>query len=255
MGPLTVLAASADRQALVPMAAGYLILMSALALGLRLLYQPRPTQAGPGQPPGAGPAGSRRDSSWAGLARQVAGTVAGGYLLLMAVVVAYYYAVARVGPGFLTSAVTGTALLIGLAAPVFAAASWLAGRLPRRRGHPPVAGDLLPPREASMARHPLIGYLAWAVLFGALFAWEGLALAQVTGIPSLSDVVRVIMRYPAGRSALFTLWLWAGWQLFIRRWLSSPRALGENAPCPLASARSNNRRSGCWRQQLVTHLA
>ena len=33
--PLTVLAASADRQALVPMAAGYLILMSALALGLR----------------------------------------------------------------------------------------------------------------------------------------------------------------------------------------------------------------------------
>jgi hypothetical protein len=54
------------------------------------------------------------------LARQVTGTVVGGYLLLMAVVVAYYYAVARVGPGFLQSAVTGTALLIGLAAPVFA---------------------------------------------------------------------------------------------------------------------------------------
>jgi hypothetical protein len=222
MGPLTVLAASADRQALVPMAAGYLILMSALALGLRLLYQPRATQDEPGQPPGPGPAGSRRGSSWAALARHVTGTVVGGYLLLMAVVVAYYYAVARVGPGFLQSAVTGTALLIGLAAPVFAAASWLAGQL--RRGHPPVAGDLLPPREASMAPHPLIGYLAWAVLFGALFAWEGLALARVTGIPSLSDVVRVIMRYPAGRWALFTLWLWAGWQLFIRRWLFSPRA-------------------------------
>jgi Family of unknown function (DUF6256) len=41
----------------------------------------------------------------------------------MAVVVAYYYAVAWVGPGFLDSAVTGTAMLIGLAAPVFAAAS------------------------------------------------------------------------------------------------------------------------------------
>jgi hypothetical protein len=26
-----------------------------------------------------------------------------------------------------------------------------------------------------MARHPLIGYLVWPVLFGALFAWEGLA--------------------------------------------------------------------------------
>jgi hypothetical protein len=218
MGPLTVLAASADRQALVPMAAGYLILMSALALGLRLLCRPRATQAGPGQSPGPSPAGSRRRSGWAAQARHVAGTVAGGYLLLMAVVVAYYYAVARVGPGFLDSAVTGTALLIGLAAPVFAAASWLAERLRRRRGHPPAPGDLLPRREASMARHPLIGYLAWAVLFGALFAWEGLALAGVSGVPSLSDVVRVIMRYPAGRWALFALWLWAGWQFFIRRW-------------------------------------
>jgi hypothetical protein len=138
----------------------------------------------------------------------------------MAVVVAYYYGVARVGPGFLESAVTGNALLIGLAAPVFAAASWLAGR--RRRGRPasdpPVPGYLLPRREASTARHLLIGYLAWALLFGALFAWEGLALAQVTGVPSLSDVVRVIMRYPAGRWALFALWLWAGWRIFVRRW-------------------------------------
>jgi hypothetical protein len=222
MTPLTVFAASAERQALVPMAAGYLILMSALALGLRHLYRPRATQAGPAQSPGPSPAGSRRRSDWAAQARHVIGTVVGGYLLLMAVVVAYYYAVARVGPGFLESAVTGTALLIGLAAPGFAAASWLAERLRRRRGrpacHPPVPGDLLPRPEASTARHLLIGYLAWAVLFGALFAWEGLALAGVTGVPSLSDVVRVIMRYPVGRWALFALWLWAGWHLFVPRW-------------------------------------
>ena len=222
MGPMTVLAASADRQALVPMAAGYLILMSALALGLRHLYRPRAAQAGSGQPPGPSPAGSGRRSPQAALARQVTGTLVGGYLLLMAVVVAYYYAVARVGPGFLESAVTGTALLIGLAVPVFVAASWLAGRL-RRGGrtpsHPPVRDDLIPAWEASLARHPLIGYLAWAVLFGAVFAWEGLALAGVTGVPSFSDVVRVIMRYPVGRWVLFALWLWAGWHLFIRRWL------------------------------------
>jgi hypothetical protein len=222
MGSLTVLAASADRQALVPMAAGYLILMSALALGLRLLYRRRSPQAGPGQPPGPSPAGSRQGSGWAMQARHVIGTVVGGYLLLMAVVVAYYYGVARVGPGFLDSAVTGTALLIGLAAPVFVAASWLAERLQRRHGrsasHPPVPGDLLPRPQASLAPHPLIGYLAWAVLFGAVFAWEGLALARVSGVPSFSDVVRVIMRYPVGRWALFALWLWAGWQLFIRRW-------------------------------------
>ena len=63
----------------------------------------------------------------------MAGTVVGGYLLLMAVVVAYYFGVARVGPGFLESAVTGTALLLGLAAPVFAALSWLAERRARAR--------------------------------------------------------------------------------------------------------------------------
>jgi hypothetical protein len=226
MGQMTVLAASADRQALVPMAAGYLVLMSALALGLRRLDRPRATQPGPGQPPGPGPAGARRHSGGAALARQVTGTAFGGYLLLMAVVLAYYYAVARVGPGFLQGAVTGTALLIGLAVPVFAAASWLDVRMLRGgpASRPPVPDDLLPRREDSAARHPLMGYLAWAVLFGAVFAWEGLALARVSGVPSFSDVIRVIMRYPVGRWALFALWLWAGWHLFIRRWLFLLRA-------------------------------
>jgi hypothetical protein len=137
----TVLAASADRQALVPMVSGYLILMSALGLGLRRLYRPRAPRPGSGQPRGsgpepervkAGPPGRRRRTGWAALAWRVAGTVVGGYLLLMAVVAGYYFGVARVGPGFLQSAATGSALLVGLVAPVFAAASWLAVR-PRRR--------------------------------------------------------------------------------------------------------------------------
>ena len=55
----------------------------------------------------------------------MAGTAVGGYLLLIVVVVLYYYGVARVGGAFIKSAFTGGALLIGLAAPVFAAASWL----------------------------------------------------------------------------------------------------------------------------------
>ncbi len=123
--------ASADRQALVPMAAGYLILMSALGFGLRRLYRPRDAPSGAGTRPGrtrATPPGPGQRTGWAALVRQVAGTVVGGYLLLMAVVVAYYFGVARVGPGFLESAVTGTALLLGLAVPVFAALSWLAER-------------------------------------------------------------------------------------------------------------------------------
>ncbi len=72
--------------------------------------------------------------------------------------------------------------------------------------------------EARVAQHPVIGYLVWAVLFGALFAWEGLGLAGVAGCPTLSDVFRLIMRYPVGRWALFALWLWVGWHAFIRGW-------------------------------------
>ena len=178
MAPAGVLALStADRQALIPMSAGYLILMSALGFGLFRLYRPRGAPSGaepsPGQreqpaqapatpagrepatpagrepatPPGGKPAtppgrepatppggvpatppGAQPRTGRAALARQIAGTVIGGYLLLMAVIVAYYFGVARVGPGFLESALTGTALLLGLAAPVFIALSWLAER-------------------------------------------------------------------------------------------------------------------------------
>jgi len=69
-----------------------------------------------------------------------------------------------------------------------------------------------------MPRYPLIDYLVWVILFGALFAWEGLALAQVTGVPAVSDVFRRIKRNPLGRWALVALWLWAGWHFFIRGW-------------------------------------
>jgi hypothetical protein len=161
MAPDGILALTmADRQALIPMSAGYLILMSALGFGLYRLYRPRggppgaepppgqgeqPAQApatppgrapatpgrAPATPPGRAPAtppGPGQRTGRAALARQIAGTVVGGYLLLMAVIVAYYFGVARVGPGFLESALTGTALLLGLAIPVFAALSWLAER-------------------------------------------------------------------------------------------------------------------------------
>jgi Family of unknown function (DUF6256) len=146
MAPDGILAlTTADRQALIPMSAGYLILMSALGFGLRRLYRPRGAASGAEPPPGQGerpaqapatpagrepatPPGPRPRTGRAALARQIAGTVIGGYLLLMVVIVAYYFGVARVGPGFLESALTGTALLLGLAAPVFVALSWLAER-------------------------------------------------------------------------------------------------------------------------------
>jgi hypothetical protein len=62
----------------------------------------------------------------------VAGTALGGYLVLQAVVIGYYYGVAKVAGQFLDSAFTGTALLLGISLPLFAARSWLYER--RRRG-------------------------------------------------------------------------------------------------------------------------
>jgi len=123
-------------QALVPMLAGYLLIMAALGAGLRLLARSKTggPQAGSrtaGRPEGTRPAAGSRHG-WLLLARHVAGTAVGGYLLLMAVVIAYYYGVARVAGDFITSAFTGTAMLTGIALPLWGAASWLTERRGQR---------------------------------------------------------------------------------------------------------------------------
>ena len=130
-------ASSPVSQALVPMLAGDLLIMTALGAGLHLLARPKAGDRRGGSPAAERPedtgpvAGSRR--GWLALARRVTGTAAGGYLLLMAVVIAYYYGVTQVAGDFITSALTGTAMLIGLALPLWGAASWLTERR-RRRG-------------------------------------------------------------------------------------------------------------------------
>src|ERR1700722_10381833 len=104
MPPPGVLAlTTADRQALIPMAAGYLILMSAFALGLYRLYHPRPAPpaeappilrpaaegppagrpSAPGRPAEHPPPRPGERTGRAALARRIASTVIGGYLLLM----------------------------------------------------------------------------------------------------------------------------------------------------------------------------
>ena len=118
------------------MLAGYLLIMTTLGLGLHLLARSKAGGPHAGsrtaeRPERASPAaGSRR--GWLALARHVAGTAVGGYLLLMAVVIAYYYGVARVEGDFITSAFTGTAMLIGIAVPLWGAASWLTERRRQR---------------------------------------------------------------------------------------------------------------------------
>jgi hypothetical protein len=37
-------------------------------------------------------------------------------------------------------------------------------------------------------------------------------------VPTLSATFRAIMRYPFGRWALFAVWLWFGWHIFVRGW-------------------------------------
>jgi len=138
-----VLTSSLIRQALVPMLAGCLLIMATLGFGLRGLRRPkardqhgRSLTAGPPEGPGSA-AGSR--PNWLALARHVTGTAVGGYLLLMAVVIAYYYGVARVGGDFINSALTGTAMLIAIALPLWGAASWLTER--RRQRDNDTAGE------------------------------------------------------------------------------------------------------------------
>jgi hypothetical protein len=110
------------RSDLDPILGGYLILMAVLAVGL--VTQRRRTAAGK---PTARLTG-RRDRGWPALIVHVLSDALGGYLVLVAVVVGYYYGVARVGGSFLASAITGSLLLLGISLPVFMVVSWLTQR-------------------------------------------------------------------------------------------------------------------------------
>lgn len=103
---------------------GYLLVMGYLGVGLLILrrHPPRPW------PPARrlAPAPARR--GWSALVRHVTGTALGGYMMLVAVAVSYYHGVAHVGGRFLSSAITGPALLAGITLPAFLLASWIATR-------------------------------------------------------------------------------------------------------------------------------
>jgi hypothetical protein len=121
------------RSDLIPILGGYVILMVVLAVGL--LIQRRRAAAGLPITRLTG----RRDHGLRALILHVLTDAVAGYLVLMAIVVLYYYGVAKVGSNFLDSAFTGTALLLGITLPVFSVASWLSQRLTRRatRAAPP----------------------------------------------------------------------------------------------------------------------
>jgi hypothetical protein len=118
------------RSDLDPILGGYLILMAVLALGL--VMQRRRSAAGKPDTRLTG----RRDRGWPALILHVLSDALGGYLVLIAIVVLYYYGVAKVGGSFLSSAITGSLLLLGISLPAFLALSWLTqrpGKWPFRR--------------------------------------------------------------------------------------------------------------------------
>jgi hypothetical protein len=162
------------RQDLVPIVVGYVLVMGALAAGLRILRRSasgsgaagtrRPAVApGPGRTSAPQPgrqtaaasrawqnlrARTRPGPGWPRLISHLAATAAGGYVMLVAVVILYYYGVARAGSRLVESAISGCALLLGLSVPVFLAASWLA----ERRSHRPGAGAKEPPAGSTGSR-------------------------------------------------------------------------------------------------------
>jgi hypothetical protein len=65
----------------------------------------------------------------------------------------------------------------------------------------------------------MTGLIGWAILVGVVLAYQGWSLVRDDDRwPALSDIIRVVMRYPVGRWVLFGLWLWFGWHLFVRGW-------------------------------------
>jgi len=122
------------------MIVGYLLIMATLAIGLRIVQRSGKAEAGQtakagqtaegGQTAKAGQTGTlaRPGPGWRRLALFSLSTAVGGYLLLMAVVIGYYFGISPVAGNFVHSAFSGCAMLIGLAAPVFIALSWLAER-------------------------------------------------------------------------------------------------------------------------------
>jgi hypothetical protein len=144
-------------QDVLPIGSGYLILMGVLAAGLGLLRRDQLGSAdrSPGHPPAREqpPAGSPGDAGgapgsggkkpgasarrvpagWPRFAVQVGSVAVGGYVLLMAVDLLYYYGVVKIRGQFIESGFTGGVTLIAIALPVWGLASWLSLRRRSRK--------------------------------------------------------------------------------------------------------------------------
>lgn len=124
---------------------GYVLLMGFLAGGLGLLRRSAPGS----DPRRLSRAAARPDRGWLRLVRHLAATAAGGYAVLMAILVIFYVATdfSKVGllESTLGSGASGTALLVAISAPVFLALSWLTRRRQQRADSRQTKAEI-PPR-------------------------------------------------------------------------------------------------------------
>ncbi len=131
------------RSDLIPIVTGYLIVMVILAAGL--LNARRRTRAGRPLTRYTG----RIDRGWPALLYHALTDALGGYLVLAGVVVLYYYFVARLGGNFLDSEFSGSAVLLGVAFPIFFAASLLSRHRRGRRGTGQAGHDAKPDQNGN----------------------------------------------------------------------------------------------------------
>ena len=77
-----------------------------------------------------------------------------------------------------------------------------------------------PERQSTDPGRPVtVALVGYAVLFGALLAWQAVGLLRPgDDWPTLSELLRKVTRNTAGRWILFASWLWVGWHLFVRGW-------------------------------------
>ncbi len=130
---------------------GYVLLMGFLAAGLAMLRRSAPGS----DPRRLSRAAARPDRGWLRLIRHLAATAAGGYVVIMTIIVIFYvatdYSKVRVLESTLSSAASGFALLIAISAPVFLLLSWLTSRWRERAASRDGSGKARSPRPGDPA--------------------------------------------------------------------------------------------------------
>jgi hypothetical protein len=75
------------------------------------------------------------------------------------------------------------------------------------------------PNEPWSRRRVIVPLVGYAVIVGALFAWQAVGLLRPgDDWPTLSELLHKVTRTAPGRWILFAAWLWVGWHVFVRGW-------------------------------------